>query len=45
MGRDNHYDLLKIICAVEIIMIHVSAAWFVDAIDMAAEYGVNINEI
>lgn len=45
MKRESNYDLLRIISTVAVIMIHVSTAWFISAVDRVAEYGTNIHEI
>lgn len=45
MKRKNNYDLLRIISAVAVIMIHVSATWFTSAVNRVAEYDINIREI
>ncbi|MCM1087062.1 MAG: acyltransferase family protein [Muribaculaceae bacterium] len=43
--REDNYDLLRIICAVAVIMIHVSGRWFVNAINDIAERGLFIEDI
>lgn len=45
MGRENNYDLLRIVSTVAVIMIHVSATWFANAIYMVAEHGGGLKEI
>lgn len=45
MKRESNYDLLRIISAAAVIMIHVSGAWFLDAVVKVAEYGVDAREI
>lgn len=45
MKRENNYDLLRIVSAVAVIMIHVSATWFDNAIHTVAVYDVSIKEI
>ncbi len=43
--RESNYDLLRIISAVAVIMIHVSGSWFVNAINDIAENGLLIEDI
>lgn len=45
MKRESNYDLLRIICAVAVIVLHVSGTWFLSAVEQVAEYGVNVHEI
>lgn len=45
MKRENNYDLLRIVSAIAVIMIHVSAPWFENAVSMTAEYGMDVKEI
>lgn len=45
MKRKSNYDLLRIISAVAVIMIHVSATWFISMMEQVAEHGANVHEI
>lgn len=45
MKRESNYDLLRIISAVAVIMIHVSATWYYSALSRVDEYSINIHEI
>ena len=43
--RESTYDLLRIISAIAIIMIHVSDTWFVNAIEDISENGLRIENL
>lgn len=45
MKRGNNYDLLRIVSAVAVIMIHVSTTWFENVVHMVGEHDVNLKEI
>lgn len=43
--REGNYDLLRIVSAVAVIMIHVSAGWLANAVNDIAERGLFIEDI
>lgn len=45
MKRENNYDLLRIVSAIAVIMIHVSATWVCGAIDSISKDGLLITDI
>ena len=45
MKREGNYDLLRIISAAAVVMIHVSATWFYGAVDNIPESGLSITDI
>ena len=45
MKREGNYDLLRIISAVAVVMIHVSSIWFDGAIESISKSGLSVTDI
>lgn len=43
--RDYSYDLLRIISAIAVIMIHVSATWVIGAIKDVSQFGLTVDQL
>lgn len=45
MKREGNYDLLRIISAVAVVMIHVSSIWFDGAVESISKSGLSVTDI